>query len=73
MNEVSLATVVTVIVLVFFVVVVLKCVRVVPQQYAWVVERLGRFHRVLEPGLNWIVPFFDNVPLTVEGLSRWRK
>lgn len=61
MNEVSLGTLVTVFVIVFFVVVILKCVRVVPQQYAWVVERLGRFHRVLEPGLNWIIPFFDNV------------
>ncbi len=34
---------------------------VVPQQSAWVVERWGRFHEVLEPGLNWIWPFIDRV------------
>src|SRR3954471_961421 len=36
-------------------------VRIVPQQNAWVVERLGKFFRVLEPGLNLIVPFFDRI------------
>ena len=43
------------------VVVVIEGVRVVPQQNAWVVERLGKFSRTLEPGLNVIVPFFDRV------------
>jgi len=38
-----------------------KSVRIVPQQFAWVVERLGRFDRVLEPGLNVIIPFIDRV------------
>jgi len=36
-------------------------VRIVPQQNAWVVERLGKFQSVLEPGLNLIVPFFDRI------------
>jgi regulator of protease activity HflC (stomatin/prohibitin superfamily) len=40
---------------------VIEGVRVVPQQNAWVVERLGKFHATLEPGLNVIVPFFDRV------------
>ncbi|HZP94529.1 MAG TPA: SPFH domain-containing protein [Burkholderiales bacterium] len=40
---------------------VIEGVRVVPQQNAWVVERLGRFHRILDPGLNIIVPFIDRV------------
>lgn len=40
---------------------VIESVRVVPQQNAWVVERLGKFHAVLVPGLNVIVPFFDRV------------
>ena len=35
--------------------------RIVPQQQAWIVERLGRFHRALAPGLNIIVPFMDRV------------
>jgi regulator of protease activity HflC (stomatin/prohibitin superfamily) len=40
---------------------VVKAIRVVPQQRAWIVERLGRFHAVLGPGLNFVVPFFDRV------------
>jgi regulator of protease activity HflC (stomatin/prohibitin superfamily) len=36
-------------------------VRIVPQQSAWVIERLGRFHGTLEPGLNLIIPFLDRV------------
>jgi regulator of protease activity HflC (stomatin/prohibitin superfamily) len=43
------------------VVIIFEGVRIVPQQNAWVIERLGKFHRVLEPGLNLIVPFFDRV------------
>ena len=34
-----------------------QSVKVVPQQTAWVVERLGKFHAVLTPGLNFIIPF----------------
>jgi regulator of protease activity HflC (stomatin/prohibitin superfamily) len=40
---------------------VIEGVRIVPQQRAFVVERLGRFHGVLEPGLNLIIPFLDRV------------
>jgi regulator of protease activity HflC (stomatin/prohibitin superfamily) len=43
------------------VVFVIEGVRVVPQQSAWVVERLGKFHQVLEPGLQVIIPFIDRV------------
>ena len=43
------------------VVFVVEGVRIVPQQSAWVVERLGKFHAVLEPGLNLIIPFLDRV------------
>ncbi len=40
---------------------VVKAIRVVPQQHAWVVERLGRFHGALAPGLNFVVPFVDRI------------
>jgi len=43
------------------VVFVFEGVRIVPQQSAWVVERFGKFHAVLEPGLNLIIPVMDNV------------
>jgi len=33
----------------------------VPQQEAWVVERMGKFHRVLEPGVNLLIPVLDKV------------
>ncbi|XP_050498985.1 stomatin-like protein 2, mitochondrial [Diabrotica virgifera virgifera] len=33
----------------------------VPQQEAWVVERMGKFHRILEPGLNVLIPIVDRV------------
>lgn len=38
-----------------------KSFTVVPQQEAYVVERLGRFHKVLNPGLNILIPFIDRI------------
>ena len=48
-------------VLAIAVVFIIEGVRVVPQQNACVVERLGKYHATLEPGLNIIVPFIDKV------------
>jgi len=48
-------------ILVAAVVFVVKALNVVPQQHAWVVERLGKFHAVLAPGLNIVVPFIDRI------------
>ncbi len=42
-------------------IVIIRAIRVVPQQHAWIVERLGRFYAVLEPGLNFVIPFVDRV------------
>ncbi|NBO18193.1 MAG: paraslipin [Proteobacteria bacterium] len=36
-------------------------VKTVPQQEAWIVETLGKFDRKLEPGLNFIIPFYQRV------------
>lgn len=38
-----------------------KGVKMVPQQEAWVIERLGKFDRTLQPGLNLLVPYVENV------------
>jgi regulator of protease activity HflC (stomatin/prohibitin superfamily) len=38
-----------------------QSVKVVPQQNAWVVERLGKYNSSLAPGLNFLVPFIDKV------------
>jgi regulator of protease activity HflC (stomatin/prohibitin superfamily) len=35
--------------------------QIIPHQHAWVVQRLGRFHRILESGPNWIIPIVDKV------------
>lgn len=46
---------------VIIVVALYKGIKVVPQQQAWVVEKFGRFDRLLEPGLNFLVPFVEKV------------
>ncbi len=38
-----------------------RSIKVVPQQNAWVVERLGKYHTALTPGLSILVPFVDKV------------
>jgi regulator of protease activity HflC (stomatin/prohibitin superfamily) len=38
-----------------------RSVKVVPQQSAWVIERLGKYNSTLPPGLNFLVPFIDKV------------
>jgi regulator of protease activity HflC (stomatin/prohibitin superfamily) len=43
------------------VVFVFKTINVVPQQHAWVVERLGKYNATLGPGLNIVIPFIDRV------------
>ena len=53
----TLALVIFIVALVF----VFKTINVVPQQHAWVVERLGKFHATLAPGLNIVVPFIDRI------------
>ncbi len=53
----SVALVIFILALVF----VFKTINVVPQQHAWVVERLGKYHATLAPGLNIVVPFVDRI------------
>ena len=38
-----------------------KCVRIVPQKQAFIVERLGKYHCTLEAGLHVLVPILDRV------------
>src|SRR5579883_2237593 len=54
--------VIALIVIAIFVLIVLgRSVRIVPQARAGIVERLGRYHRTLAPGLNVVVPFIDRL------------
>jgi regulator of protease activity HflC (stomatin/prohibitin superfamily) len=53
--------IVTMILFVIALVFVYKTINVVPQQHAWVVERLGKYHATLAPGLNIVIPFIDRI------------
>jgi regulator of protease activity HflC (stomatin/prohibitin superfamily) len=55
------SSVVTLALFIVAIIVVIKTIRVVPQQHAIVIERLGRFYAVLQPGLNFVIPFVDRV------------
>ena len=48
-------------VFIFVLVVIVRSIRIIPQATAGVVERLGRYHKTLMPGLNILVPFIDRV------------
>ncbi|KAA0913376.1 SPFH domain-containing protein [Psychrobacter sp. ANT_WB68] len=62
MGSFSIVLVVLVALVVFT---VFKGVRIVPQGYKWVVQRLGKYSQTLEPGLNLIIPYVDNVAYKV--------
>ena len=47
--------------LVIAVIFVVRTIKIVPQQHAWVVERLGKYDRTLTPGLKFVVPFIERV------------
>jgi regulator of protease activity HflC (stomatin/prohibitin superfamily) len=53
--------VVALVILVIAGIFIVRSVKVVPQQNAWVVERLGKYHGTLTPGLNFLVPFVDRL------------
>lgn len=53
--EIALILFVAVVIFIF------KSLAVVPQQHAYIVERLGRYHATLTPGLNIITPFIDRI------------
>ena len=52
---------IAIVLFVIAVIFVIRTLKVVPQQHAWVVERLGRYHATLAPGLNFVIPFVDRV------------
>jgi regulator of protease activity HflC (stomatin/prohibitin superfamily) len=61
MLDIDLVTIVLVALVVLAVVTVAQGIRTVPQGEVWSVERFGAFTRLLEPGLNLIVPFVDRI------------
>ena len=57
--------IVVVVLLLLVLITLLKGIRLVPQGSKWVVQRLGKYHTSLKPGLNIIVPYIDNVAYKV--------
>lgn len=58
MIEMNVVAVVLLVVVIF---IAAQTIKIVPEQHAWVVERLGRYHATLRPGLTIVVPFIDRV------------
>jgi len=56
-----IALIVVIAIAIFAIVVIAKSIRIIPQAYAGVVERLGRYHKTLTPGLNLLIPFIDRL------------
>jgi regulator of protease activity HflC (stomatin/prohibitin superfamily) len=52
-------------ILIFVGVTIFKGVRLVPQGYSWIVQRLGKYHQTLKPGLNFVIPYIDEVAYKV--------
>ena len=52
---------IAIVIFVIAVIFITRSIKVVPQQHAWVVERLGKYRDTLTPGLNFLVPFVDRV------------
>ena len=53
----EIALIVAIVAIIF----VVRTFKIVPQQHAWVVERLGKYDRTLTPGLKFVVPFIERV------------
>ncbi|CAD6514513.1 Protein QmcA [Paraburkholderia kirstenboschensis] len=55
------STIVGAVFLVIVIVLAAQTIKIVPQQHAWVLERLGRYHSTLTPGLSFVFPFVDRI------------
>ncbi|AXY59388.1 SPFH domain-containing protein [Acinetobacter sp. WCHAc010052] len=59
------ASIIVLAILLFAGVTIFKGVRIVPQGYKWIVQRLGKYHSTLNPGLNFVIPYVDEVAYKV--------
>jgi regulator of protease activity HflC (stomatin/prohibitin superfamily) len=57
----AIAWLLAIAVFIFVLVVIVRSIRIIPQANAGIVERLGRYHKTLTPGLNLLVPFIDRL------------
>ena len=59
--RIIVTTVIVLVIVIFVVTILFKSIRIIPQAYSGVVERLGRYHKTLSPGLNILVPLIDRL------------
>ena len=52
---------IAIVLVIIAVIFIMRTLKIVPQQHAWVVERLGKYDRTLTPGLSFVIPFVDRV------------
>lgn len=57
----STASIISIAIFGFIFITIFKGVRIVPQGYKWIVQRLGKYHTTLNPGLNIVIPYIDEV------------
>ncbi|MDD2840171.1 MAG: paraslipin [Rickettsiales bacterium] len=48
-------------ILLLVVIIIFKCVKIVPQQEVWIIETFGKYSKKLEPGLSFLVPFVQSI------------
>jgi len=65
-SGVSASLIVLLLLVVFVVVLIFRTIKIVPQQTALIIERLGKFSRTLEGGIHILVPFVDKVRANVD-------
>lgn len=58
-------SIIAVAILIFVGITIFKGVRIVPQGYNWIVQRLGKYESTLSPGLNFVIPYVDEVAYKV--------
>ncbi|UOG16858.1 SPFH domain-containing protein [Acinetobacter sp. PK01] len=61
----SAGSIIVIALLAFVGITIFKGVRIVPQGYKWIVQRLGKYHTTLSPGLNFVIPYVDEVSYKV--------
>jgi regulator of protease activity HflC (stomatin/prohibitin superfamily) len=66
MDGSAITLVVVALLIIFAIVVVVRTVRIVPQQTAQIVERLGSYSRTLDDGMHFLVPFVDKVRANID-------
>jgi regulator of protease activity HflC (stomatin/prohibitin superfamily) len=64
--DVSAGFIVLILLVIFVAIVIIRTVRIVPQQTALIIERLGRYSRTLEGGIHFLVPFVDKVRANID-------